>query len=50
MVAYAFPDRRPVLAIAQALYGDAGRADELRAENKVVHPLFMPAAGRALSA
>jgi hypothetical protein len=50
MTTYAFSRRRPVLAIAQRLYGDASRADELRSENKTVHPLFMPASGRALSA
>lgn len=37
------------LAIAQKLYADAGRADELRHENKVVHPAFCQRSGRALS-
>jgi len=31
------------------LYSDAGRADELRAENDVVHPAFMRPTGYALS-
>lgn len=49
MVSYAFPRRLPALAIAQRLYGDGGRSAEVIAENAVVHPLFMPAVGRALS-
>lgn len=39
----------PALALANRLYGDAGRSGELAAENKVVHPLFMPVQGRALA-
>ena len=38
------------LVSAYKLYDDAGRADELRAENRVVHPSFMQPLGRALSA
>ncbi|GEP09805.1 hypothetical protein [Methylobacterium gnaphalii] len=50
MVTYAFGARLPLLALANRLYGDAGRSSELLAENRgVVHPLFMPADGRALS-
>lgn len=42
---------RPVTshALAYRLYGDATRCDELRAENRVIHPAFMPATGIALS-
>jgi prophage DNA circulation protein len=40
----------PTVQIAYRLYADADRADELRAENKVVHPAFMRPMGRALSA
>jgi prophage DNA circulation protein len=36
-------------ALAQRLYGDPSRADELMLENKVSHPSFMPAIGNALS-
>ena len=36
-------------ALANRLYGDASRCDELRAENKVIHPAFMPLRGTALS-
>ncbi|MDV2988146.1 UNVERIFIED_CONTAM: hypothetical protein Q9R58_27985 [Methylobacteriaceae bacterium AG10] len=51
LTTYAFPARVPALTLANRLYGDGGRAGELIAENRgVVHPLFMPAAGRALSA
>lgn len=50
MVQYRFATSMPSLALANRLYGDAGRADELRDENKVPHPLFMAREGRALSA
>lgn len=39
----------PSLVLANRLFGDAGRADELRAENRSPHPLFMPPTGRAKS-
>jgi prophage DNA circulation protein len=35
--------------MAYKLYDDASRCDELRQENKVVHPAFCPPTGRALS-
>lgn len=38
------------IRLSQRLYGAGDRADEVAGENKVVHPLFAPAAGRALSA
>jgi len=50
LVTYTFGRGRSSLTLAQRLYGDAGRADELVAENEIVHPLFAPRAGRALSA
>lgn len=50
MVNYRFERSFPSLKIAQVLYGDASRAEEIHGENKVPHPLFMPGAGRALSA
>lgn len=49
MVNYSFPVRKPALWIAERLYGDGARYSEVIAENSVVHPLFMPASGRALS-
>jgi hypothetical protein len=49
IVDYSFAKRMPTLVLAQRLYQDPSRAAELRDENKVVHPLFAPAAGRCLS-
>jgi prophage DNA circulation protein len=49
MLTYRFSYPRSTLAIAQRLYADATRADELKNENKIVHPLFAPMIGRALS-
>jgi prophage DNA circulation protein len=39
----------PALALAQRLYQDAGRSDELVAEAQPIHPAFMPARFRALA-
>lgn len=49
MVAYEFVDRRPSLWIANRLYADGDREEELRLENAPVHPLFLPQTGRALA-
>jgi prophage DNA circulation protein len=49
MVAYHFNLNLPSVVLAHRLYADASRADELRAENKIVHPAFCPLDGRALS-
>ena len=49
MVAYQFFKTMPSLVIAYRLYADASRADQVRAENKIVHPAFCPLAGQALS-
>jgi prophage DNA circulation protein len=49
IIAFAYAKRRPALWIAQRLYADGSRYTELVAENGVVHPLFTPATGRALS-
>ena len=49
MVDFEFATPLPTLVAAYELYADAGRADELRAENHVVHPAFMKATGRALT-
>lgn len=49
MLKFQFNLPLPSLAIAQKLYHDAGRADELRQENKIVHPAFCQLRGRALS-
>jgi prophage DNA circulation protein len=50
MLSYQFARPLPSLIISHRLYGDASRYDEIRAENKVVHPAFCPAIGQALSA
>ena len=50
MLDFEFAAPLPTLVAAYKLYADASRADELRDQNRVVHPLFMPPIGRALSA
>jgi hypothetical protein len=49
MVTISLPKRSPVLTIAQRLYADASRADELIGENSPIHPLFMGKTITALS-
>jgi len=49
MLDFQFAAIRPTLIQSYRLYADASRADELREENKVVHPAFAPFTGRALS-
>jgi prophage DNA circulation protein len=39
----------PSLYLAQRIYADPSRADELEAENGVIHPAFMPTVLRVLS-
>lgn len=50
MLQYQFNLTMPSVVLAHRLYADASRADELRAENKIVHPAFCPLTGQALSA
>jgi prophage DNA circulation protein len=50
MLAWQFSQVMSTLMLAQRLYYDASRADELRAENRIVHPAFSPRIGKALSA
>jgi prophage DNA circulation protein len=50
MTAYQFAAVLPSLVIAHRLYQDASRADQIVAENKIVHPAFCPPMGIALSA
>lgn len=50
MTTYSFPVGTTSYTLAQRLYADPSRADELVAENLVVHPMMMPASGIALSA
>jgi prophage DNA circulation protein len=49
IVVFQAPSILPTLWVANRLYGDAGRESELRAENNLVHPAFMPPTIRALS-
>lgn len=49
MLQFQFGLPKPSLWFAHRLYTDAGRADEMRAENRVVHPAFMRPFGQALS-
>jgi hypothetical protein len=49
MATFWFATPGPTLYFANRLYADASRADELRDENKVIHPAFMVRTGRALS-
>ena len=49
MVGFQFFEPLPSLVMAYKLYDDASRCDELREENKVVHPAFCPPTGQALS-
>jgi len=49
MLRFEFGAIRPTLVLSHRLYYSASHADELREENKVVHPAFAPRAGRALS-
>jgi len=49
MLNFRFAHSWPTLTMAYKLYADAGRADELRNENKVVHPAFELPWGQALA-
>ncbi|PWT74309.1 MAG: hypothetical protein C5B60_06865 [Chloroflexi bacterium] len=50
MMRYRFNITMTTLQIAYRLYANAGRADEIRYENRVVHPAFARSSGVALSA
>jgi hypothetical protein len=49
LIRFHFARPLPTLVAGYRLYDDASRGDELRAENKVVHPAFMRNDGYALS-
>ena len=49
MLVYRFAIPRPTLVLSYRLYDTASRADELRGENKIVHPAFAPREGRAMA-
>lgn len=42
IVNFSYQTNYPSLTLANLIYQDASRCEELIAENKVVHPLFMP--------
>lgn len=50
MLTYRFNQPMTTLVQAYRLYADASRGDELRYENKIVHPAFAPRIGKALAA
>ena len=50
MLNFQFAQPASTLYFAYRLYSDASRGDQLRDENKVVHPAFMNPEGRGLSA
>lgn len=49
LATYTFGKRRTALTLANVLYGDASRADQIINENSPVHPAFMPDSIRALT-
>ena len=49
MVTYTFSDVMPSLWMAQRIYQDASRNDELISENQPINPLFMQPTGKALA-
>jgi prophage DNA circulation protein len=49
VVRFVTAEPTPSLVLANIIYGDASRSDELVMENKAVHPAFMPVEGNALS-
>ena len=49
VVNYDMPSPRTALSLANYLYGDGARYDELIAENRVIHPAFFPRDVHALS-
>jgi prophage DNA circulation protein len=50
MVQFETPTPLPALAASQYIYADGSRAEEIAAENKIVHPAFCRRELRALSA
>lgn len=49
IIQYGYDDNFPSLYIAQKLYADANRADEVLNQNRVIHPAFCPRRGVVLS-
>lgn len=49
VIKFKFAGPMPALWIANRIYGDGGRADQLREENRWIHPAFAPEDGVCLS-
>jgi prophage DNA circulation protein len=49
VIQYTYQQVMPALRMAQRAYTDPARYQELIAENRVVHPAFMPLAGKMLA-
>jgi prophage DNA circulation protein len=49
IINYAYQMVMPSLRMAQLVYADPSRSTELRDENSVVHPAFMPMTGKMLA-
>jgi prophage DNA circulation protein len=49
VISYQYQMVMPSLRMAQYVYADPSRSDELIAENNVVHPAFMPRTGKMLA-
>ncbi|GGC68606.1 hypothetical protein [Chelatococcus reniformis] len=49
LVPYSIGQPLPALWLANRLYGDGSRAEELVQQNRAIHPLFMPMSGVGLS-
>jgi prophage DNA circulation protein len=49
LMQFRFSETLPSLVLSYKLYDIADRGDEVRVENKIVHPAFMQRIGRALS-
>lgn len=49
MLRFSFNRTMSTLVMSHRLYGYAGRADQLRYENRIIHPAFALRQGRALS-
>jgi prophage DNA circulation protein len=50
MLRYDLPVNYPSLTASNYIYGEGDRAEELAAENRIIHPLFMKRTLRALGA
>lgn len=49
IVRYSWQKTMPSLTMAQRVYQDASRSDEIVSQNKIVHPAFCPTEGKMLA-